>query len=118
MTAPIRLAAALTVTALLVGCGSTPAAVHTPMARAGQVAAANWDRMEISYTYKLGSKAAKAFLAEAEAAAESYRKAKTTCTLTAKGGLFGTTIQVELAGTMENVMNLREDLDALHKKHK
>lgn len=119
MTASIRLAAALTAAALLVGCGTAPTGLTVAQgARPGQVAAANWDRMEVSYTYKLGSKAAKAFLAEAEEPAEAHRKAKGTCKLTPKDGFFGTTIQVELAGTMEQVMGLRKDLDALFKKHK
>lgn len=119
MTAPIRLAAALTAAALLVGCGSAPTGFPSaPSARTGQVAAANFDRMEISYSYKLGNKAAKVFLAAAEKAAESFRSAKSTCKFTPKSGLFGTTIQVELAGTMENVMALRTELDALYKANK
>lgn len=114
-----RFALVLTTALLLAGCGAAPTAPTAASARAGQqVAAKDWDRMEISYSYKLGAKAAKQFVADAEALAKDFKASKGTCKLTAKAGLFSTTVQVELAGPMAPVMALRDQLDALHKKLK
>ena len=116
-----RLAAVLTTALLLAGCGAAPTRVPSAARTgAGQVAARDFsfDRMEEEYSYKLGNKAAKAFLEAAEKAAEPYKKNKTTCELKAKSGFFGTTIQVNLAGTIANVSELHKALDALFKAHK
>lgn len=121
MPTTLRLATVLAAAALLTACGTTPGMTGPARtAAAGQVAARDvgFNRMELEYSYKLGNKAAKAFLAEAEKAAAPYEDKGTTCELKPDAGLFGTKIQVKLAGKMEQVVPLREALDALYKAHK
>lgn len=121
MPTPFRLATVLAAAALLTACGTAPGMMNPARpAAAGQVAArdAGFSYREFEYTYKLGNKAAKAFLAAAEKAAAPYTDKGAVCELKPDAGLFGTKIRVKLAGETAHVVPLREALDALYKAHK